>query len=313
MPTKGATSRLAIGGPVAAAASDVVSIDQDQGAGPIIPSTAVGVDSTGAAGSTTPARHSMTDYTVQGGDTVSSIATSFGVTNHTVLWANGLGEDDFIRPGQVLKIPPTSGYLYRVKSGETLASITRKYGGNEQDTLDANDLPTADALQVGQDIIIPGGEPPAPPVPVITTPRRGLLARLFAEPFGNAPASTRATGARFMWPAANHKINQYFRGRIHTGIDIEGDYSSPIYAAAAGTVIYSSYDLSGYGLHVTINHGNGYETLYGHASKVFVHVGDHVRQGQTIAMIGSTGRSTGTHLHFEIRSGGGFLNPLIFF
>ena len=130
---------------------------------------------------------------------------------------------------------------------------------------------------------------------------------------GATRKSTPSTGAKFIWPTPNHKINQYFRGRIHTGVDIEGDYSSPIYAAASGSVIYAAYDLSGYGLRIIINHGNGYETLYAHASKIFVHTGDKVKQGQTIAMVGSTGRSTGTHLHYEVRTGSGFLNPLIFY
>src|SRR4029078_3934749 len=101
--------------------------------------------------------------------------------------------------------------------------------------------------------------------------------------------------------------------RFHTGVDIEGDYSSPIYAAATGRGVYAAFDRSGYGLHIVIDHGNGYETLYGPAIKVFVARGDSVKQGQTLAMVGSTGRSTGTHLHFEIRTGGGFLNPLSFY
>lgn len=307
---KAQTTHVAVGGPVASVATDVTttsnSVDPLQTSG--------GIDTIGGPiqNTATPIRHEVETYTVQGGDTISGIATKFDVTNHTILWANGLGEDDLIKPGQTLKIPPTSGYLYSVKKGDTLASILKKYGGKEQDVLDANALPTADAIQPGQQIIIPGGEPPAPPAPVVT-PRRSLLAQIFTGPSSNPPPSTKATGAKFIWPTPNHHINQYYRGSIHTGIDIEGDYSSPIYAAASGTVTFAAYDRSGYGLHIVISHGNGYQTLYGHASKIFVKTGQHVSQGQTIAMVGSTGRSTGTHLHFEVRTGGGFLNPLIFF
>ncbi len=257
-------------------------------------------------------RQETISYTVQGGDTLSTIAHRFGLTSQTLVWANGMSDKDFIKPGQSLKIPPVEGYLYTVKSGDTLASIAKKYQGDQNSILESNHLADADAVQPGQEIIIPGGAPPAPPTPA-PTPRQLLTQVYGGSNSGTPPPSAPAGHARFIWPTTNHRINQYFRGRYHTGVDIEGDYSSPIYAAAAGRVIFAAFDRSGYGLHIVIDHGNGYETLYGHASKIFVGVGDRVTQGQTIAMVGSTGRSTGTHLHFEIRTGGGFLNPLSFF
>lgn len=271
----------------------------------------------GGAGIDTPAdgteRQETINYTVATGDTLSTIAHRFGLTSKTLVWANGMSDKDFIKPGQVLKIPPVEGYLYTVKKGDTLASIIKKYGGEQQAVLEANHLASADAIEPNQEIVIPGGEPPAPPAP--TPARRSVATPVYGgtSPSSSAPPSARATGAKFIWPTSSHKINQYFRGRFHTGVDIDGDYSSPLYAAAAGRVVYAAFDRSGYGLHIVINHGNGYETLYGHASKIFVSVGDSVKQGQTIGMVGSTGRSTGTHLHFEIRTGGGFLNPLSFF
>lgn len=257
-------------------------------------------------------RQETIPYTVATGDTLSTIAHRFGLTSKTLVWANGMSDKDFIKPGQVLKIPPVEGYLYTVKKGDTLASIIKKYGGDQTKVLETNHLASADAIQPNQEIIIPGGEPPAPtPTPSSRTP---LLNQVYGGTTGGTPPpSAPSSKARFVWPTSNHKINQYFRGRYHTGVDIEGTYSSPIYAAAAGRVVYAAFDRSGYGLHIVINHGNGYETLYGHASKIFVGVGDQVKQGQTIAMVGSTGRSTGTHLHYEIRTGGGFLNPLSFY
>lgn len=251
-------------------------------------------------------------YTVQGGDTVSTIAAQFNIGSQTLLWANGLGATDYIKPGQVLKVPPTDGYLYTVKSGDTVTGIAKKYGGTEDEILKANGLPLAEAIQAGQDIIIPGGQPIAPPTPSPTFSQpQSILQRVFVR---NVPPSSNATSrGLFIWPTPNHHINQYYRGRWHTGLDIEGDYSSPIYAAAAGRVTFAAFDRSGYGLHIIIDNAGAYSTLYGHASKIFVHVGEQVSRGQTIAMIGSTGRSTGTHLHFEIRVGSVPTNPLSYF
>ncbi len=277
-------------------------------------STAVGQDHIGDTddGSDPLVRDETTSYTVVNGDTISTIADRFGISIRTVLWANGLSETDYIKPGQSLKIPPLSGYLYTIKKGDTLAAIAKKYKGDVEEILTANDLPAADAIEVGQEIIIPGGEPPAA-VPTVT-PRRTLLGGIFSPPSTTVvPPSGPLGRGKFAWPTSSHRINQYYRGRYHTGVDIDGDYSSPIYAAASGTVVYAAYNRSGYGLHVIIDHGNGYKTLYGHASKIFVHNGQRVTKGQTIAMVGSTGRSTGTHLHFEIRTSGGFLNPLSFY
>lgn len=310
-PTVASASTLAVGGPVLTATDEDAAVNFSQvesAPGTDVPITDTVVGVTGAS-SVTSDRRGTEHYVVEGGDTVSTIAEQFGVSSRTILWANGLSDSDFIKPGQQLKIPSVSGYLYAVKSGDTVASIAQKYKGNEQQILEANSLPLADALQSGSEIIIPGGEPPAP---VAVAQPRNLFQQVFTRG-DNPPANAPTSRARFLWPTPNHRINQYYRGRYHTGIDIEGTYSSPIYASSGGTVEFASSDRSGYGLHVIINHGNGLRTLYGHASKIFVSVGQHVNQGQTIAMVGSTGRSTGTHLHFEIRIGGSPLNPLAYF
>lgn len=281
--------------------------------------TAIGIDmppddGTPVATPTTPqTRSDVITYTVAGGDTLSTIAHRYGLGTKTLLWANGLSERDFIKPGQEIKIPPQDGVLYIVRKGDTLASIAKKYDGSSETILSANQLASAADLTVGTEIIVPGGEPPAPVVvtPPKKAPSRSIIGTIVSG--GKRPASIKGNGKLFVWPTPSRRINQYFRGSYHTGVDIDGDYSSPLYAAAAGKVVYASYDSSGYGLHVIIDHGNGYRTLYGHASKIFVKSGQYVTQGQTIAMMGSTGRSTGTHLHFEIRTSGGFLNPLSFF
>ncbi|MEK7537879.1 MAG: peptidoglycan DD-metalloendopeptidase family protein [Patescibacteria group bacterium] len=305
------TTMLAVGG--VTPRSDSVPLSSTAANEPESTATALAVGVTlNESGGTNGDRQETVIYVVQSGDTLSTIAHRFGLTSQTLVWANGMSDKDFIKPGQALKIPPVEGYLYTVKNGDTLAGIAQKYKGDQASILDVNRLATAEAIQPGQEIIIPGGEPPAPPAPTPAS-RRTLLTQVFGGRESNAPPSAPATGARFIWPTTGRRINQYFRGRYHTGIDIEGDYSSPIYAAANGRVVFAAFDRSGYGLYIVISHGNGYETLYGHASKVFVSPGDVVKQGQTIAMIGSTGRSTGPHVHFEIRTGGGFLNPLSFF
>jgi murein DD-endopeptidase MepM/ murein hydrolase activator NlpD len=258
---------------------------------------------TGDGGKST---RSVITYTVKGGDTISTIAEQFNVSTASVLWANGMGEFDFIKPGQTLKIPPVSGVIHQVASGDTLGSIARKYNVSEDSILEYNKLADASLISIDSTLVVPGGKPPAPPAPVKATRVASDNSPSYS---GSAPASAPATNTRFRWPTTSHRINQYFRYG-HTGVDIDGDYSSPIYASAGGVVTKVAYLRYGYGYHVIIRHPDGTQTLYGHASKIFVTQGQQVSQGQTIAIVGSTGRSTGTHLHFEIIIGGRKVNPL---
>lgn len=254
----------------------------------------------------TQTRTGPVDYAVEGGDTVSLVAAKFGLGYKSILWSNNITESSLIKPGDVLKIPPVDGVLYTVAKGENLNALVTKYHADLAGTLDVNHLPDPSAIAVGQTITLVGGEPPQAPAP----PRaRSPFFDVSPDP-GAGPVGRRVAGAGFLWPTPNRRINQYFRGYRHTGIDIEGTYSSPIYAAADGRVEYVSFQRYGYGYHVIINHGGGRETLYSHASKIFVRVGQHVDRGQTIAMVGSTGRSSGTHVHFEIILNGVKVNPL---
>ena len=244
-------------------------------------------------------------YIVEGGDTISSIAQQFGISSATILWANNLNETDYIKPGQKLTVLPIDGVIHTIKSGETIEKIATKYKADSEKILAFNRLASGEALTAGEELIIPGGsiEPAAQPVQPSTSATRKFA--IF-----NIPAPARVVpGARLQWPTTSRKINQYYKYR-HTGIDIDGDYSSPIYAADSGVVESVIYARYGYGFHIIINHGGGRETLYGHASKIFVRPGQSVKRGQSIGMIGSTGRSTGTHLHFEVMQNGGKRNPL---
>ncbi len=261
-------------------------------------------------------RTGVVDYTIGGGDTVSLVAAKFGLGYKSILWANGIDDRSIIKPGMVLKIPPVDGVLYTVKSGENLTALVQKYQADLNRTLDVNRLPDASAIQVGQVVTLVGGQPPAPPAPPPSSrsqPRSPFFDVGVASSDQSGARGNRIAGAGYLWPTPNHRINQYFRGYYHTGIDIEGTYASPIYAAKDGVVSAVRFERYGYGFHIIISHGDGTQTLYGHASKIFVKTGQRVDRGQTIAMVGSTGRSTGTHLHFEIIIGGVKVNPLKYF
>lgn len=251
-------------------------------------------------------RAEVIDYEVQGGDTVSSIADTFGVSIDTVLWSNGLGERDKIKPGQILKIPPVTGIVHTVKKGDTIYSIAKKYEAEAQSLVDypfntfTND--ETFALAVGQTIVVPEGilpnvKPvsPASSFARVKTPDAGVVS---------------ATG-NFVWPAAG-RISQRFVW-YHRGLDIANKAGGPILAADSGTVVLAGWpDNQGYANRVLLDHGNGYQTLYAHLASISVRVGQTVTRGNVIGQMGCTGRCTGTHLHFEIRKSGVLVDPLAY-
>ena len=243
------------------------------------------------------------DYAVQPGDTLSGIATKFGISVDTVRWENNLGKNGAIKPGQVLKILPVTGVRHKVGRGETIYSIAKKYGANSQAIVDFPFNTFMDnetfALAVGQDLIVPDGEKPNE---VPTSP-----SRFVAQRTPNAGAVTAA--GQFVWPIGG-TITQRFAW-YHRGLDIATSHGTPVLAADSGRVIVAGWpDNGGYGMRVEIDHGNGYVTLYAHLSRVDVVVGQTVSRGNVVGLEGSTGRSTGPHLHFEIHKNGVFVNPL---
>lgn len=267
---------------------------------------------TGAPGKSVAPREGAVEYVVEEGDTIGSIATDYQISVQTILWANNIGPRDYLRIGQKLKIPPVDGVIHTVKAGDTIQKIAQKYGADADEILAVNRLGDGAGLRVGEEIMVPGGEPPAAPKVVAKASRPiASLGSIFAPPPANPNRST-----RLLWPTSGHRITQYYGGwecvrgcRVHTGLDVDGDYSSPLYAAEDGIVIVAGWG-GGYGYHVDIDHGGGLMTRYGHASKLFVKPGEYVKRGQTIAMMGSTGFSTGTHVHFEVRINGRPVNPI---
>jgi len=254
-------------------------------------------------------RQETVNYTVENGDTISSIANKFQISINTILWSNNLTAFSLIRPGDKLTILPVSGTVYTVKSGDTVGRIAMQFGVEENSIFQYNNIKSANGLVIGQTIIIPGGKKISDTVAVVkATPITKINnAVAVIEKLVNPKQGTES-GTRLLWPTEGHRITQYYSWR-HTAVDIANKVGTPLYAADSGTVEFAGWS-NGYGNNVVINHGNGMKTRYAHASKLFVKVGEKVTRGEQIAAMGSTGWSTGPHIHFEVMVNGVKLNPL---
>ncbi|MDO8522737.1 MAG: peptidoglycan DD-metalloendopeptidase family protein [bacterium] len=245
----------------------------------------------------------ITTYTVHQGDNLSKIADMFGVSVNTIYWANNLKRGDLIKAGDVLVILPVTGIQYVVKKGDTIKSLAKKYNSDADEIIVFNNLPADGSLTVGDTIIIPNAEVAIPSASSgssgSTASLRGSggpeLAGYFMRPIIGG-RNSRATAAN---PHGLHGLN---------GADLASSCGTPVYASASGTVLVarSSGWNGGYGQYVVISHANGTQTVYAHFSKVLVSAGQYVAQGFNIGNIGSTGASTGCHVHFEVR---GAKNP----
>jgi len=251
-------------------------------------------------------RDGLVDYVVRAGDTISTIAAQFGISVNTVLWENDLNAYSLIRPGDKLVILPLSGVSYKVARGDTLAAIASRYGVEANAILEANKLASADGLAAGKKLIIPGGRKTyyasAP------TSSRGVSGvALIKDLF--KPQDLKSTASnKLSWPTAGARITQYYSWRHHA-VDIANKVGTPIYACDAGVVEIAGWG-TGYGNQIVIDHGGGRKSRYGHLSKFYVSRGETVKKGETIAAMGSTGWSTGPHLHFEYIINGVKYNPL---
>jgi murein DD-endopeptidase MepM/ murein hydrolase activator NlpD len=262
-------------------------------------------------------RSEPVEYTVESGDAIFSIASLYNISPESLLWSNyDVLKDDphSIRPGQVLTIPPTDGILYEWEEGDTVETVAVAFEADVNDILNwsGNHLDlTNPEINPGDVVMIPGGEREFQQwvVPTYSVGGDGVLANLPSNcSISEYSYNYYGTGF-FIWPAANHYLsgNDYWSG--HKAIDIAAGTGMPIYAADSGVVVYSGWNSNGYGNMVMIDHLNGYATLYAHLSVLSVPCGSGVYQGQLLGNAGSTGNSTGPHLHFEVRYLGGFLNP----
>lgn len=262
-------------------------------------------------------RHFPVKYTVEQGDSIFAIAKKFSITPESILWANyDLLNDDptYLNPGWQLTIPPTNGIYYKWKEGDTLEKVAEKYYASVTDIISwpSNHMditnPSTDGLEY---VMIPGGYRELTPwiVPIAFSPRSGAT-RVIAGPGGcSAPAGGPMGSTAFVWPAVNFSLSGFDFSSYHLAIDIAAGVGDPIYASDNGTVIYAGWNDTGYGNLIVIDHNNGYETVYAHLSALYVSCGDSVYRGTVIGAAGNTGKSTGSHLHFEVRLNGGFVNP----
>ena len=239
-------------------------------------------------------------YVVRPGDTITQVAKMFGVTVETVLWANDLTRGASLREGQHLVILPINGVQHTVQRGDTLRGIANKYKGDLEEILEFNDMTADQKLSIGDIVIIPDGKEALTPAGTTTTSRSRTI------------ASYPSYVGYYAHPVPTGHKTQGIHG--YNGVDYGAPTGAPVYAAAEGTVIVSRFKpgscgrtcFGGYGNYIVIEHSNGTQTLYGHLNAVYKSVGGRVEKGQWIGEVGNTGKSTGAHLHFEVR---GAKNP----
>ncbi len=239
-------------------------------------------------------------YVVKPGDTLWDIARKFKITVDTLISANELKRIDLLKIGQVIKVPNVPGVFHKVAKGETLGKIAKIYKVKIDKIKKYN--PGIKTLKPGMLVFVPGGK----------LRRRNLPSR-------PRWLASRLSRKRFIWPVYGRITSKFGwrrspfsrRMEFHPGLDIRGPVGRPIRASRSGRVRYAGWQ-RGYGLVIVIDHGGGWETRYAHCSRIYVRIGQYVRQGQIIGRIGNTGRSTGPHLHFEIRNRGRPVNPLYY-
>lgn len=228
-------------------------------------------------------------YTVQPGDNLYRIGSSYGFDAKTLACINDITDPRMIRVGQTILIPTENDAAYYTTGSETLEQIADLYGVQPMEIALANDIWDAEVLPVGASLSIPG------------------VSRIMAV---NSLITSRSAGSFFIRPVEGviSSAYGYRHGEFHTGLDIAVAQGTEVKAAMSGTVESAGW-AGNYGYAVVIDHHNGYKTRYAHNSVVKVTAGQNVRQGQMVALSGSTGRSTGPHVHWEIIKDGETLDP----
>jgi murein DD-endopeptidase MepM/ murein hydrolase activator NlpD len=270
-------------------------------------------------------RQEVIKYTVVAGDTVFGIAEKFGLKPETVLWANYyvlLDDPHALKEGQELNILPVDGTYHQWEQGEGLNGVAKYYGVSPDDIISypANNLDTATIgdlanpnIKPGTWLVVPHGrrEFISWSAPLGVTRQNPASARVLG-PGACDPISGGAVGyGSFIWPSNKHYLSgfDYVPSANHWGIDIAGNTGEAVYATDAGVVVYAGWNNYGYGNMIMVDHGNNFQSLYAHLSAINVGCGQSVGQGDVIGAIGSTGHSSGAHLHFEIRAISSWVNP----
>lgn len=230
-------------------------------------------------------------YRMESGDTLSLISARSNISVETLIAFNEIKDVKRLRAGDIIRIPNMNGILHEVKSGDSLSTLATNYDITRESILDANDLSNA-VLSLGEKVFLPGAR-------MNQTELQEALGELFIYPTQGVLTSP------YGW--RNDPISGV--RKFHNGIDLANVINTPIYASRAGKVILASVNPS-YGKYIILDHGSGYQTLYGHLNDFSVKQGDHVYRGQKIGLMGNTGYSTGSHLHFTVYKNGQTVNPL---
>lgn len=233
-------------------------------------------------------------YVVREGDALSQIAEMYGVTTNTILWANDISDPATIQPGDTLVILPIVGVQYTIESGDTISDIADRFGGDADEILEYNQLSSLEEIAVGDTLVIPGGE-------LHSSAKPAASAQVAKRPEPTKVTGNAAGAGALAHPLPGAVKTQGIHG--YNAVDLAAPAGTPLRAAAAGEVIVSKNSgwNGGYGNYIVVRHANGVQTLYAHNSSNAVGVGAWVSQGETIGYVGSTGRSTGDHVHFEVR------------
>ena len=270
-------------------------------------------------------RDEILKYTVLDGDSVFGISEKFGLKPETILWGNYyvlLDNPHALKPGQELSILPVDGTYHEWQQGEGLNGVAKYYGVTPEDIINypANNLDAATIgdyaapnIAPGTWLIVPNGrrEFVSWSAPLGVTRENPASARVLGEGACD-PVSGGAVGyGTFIWPANKHYLSgfDYSPSTNHWGLDIAGNEGEAVYATDAGVVVYAGWNNYGYGNMIMVDHGNNFQSLYAHLTGYNVGCGQSVGQGELIGAIGTTGRSSGPHLHFEIRAISSFVNP----
>ena len=235
------------------------------------------------------------EYIIEEGDNLTTISRKIGANLDTLVSVNKITNANRLRPGQKIVVPNRNGLLYTIKKDESIEEIAERYDVSLNRVLSFNKISDPNDIEVGDDIFLPGAK--------YTLDER-------IDKFGQM----------FSIPTTITRISSVFGYRVHPitgvrtkhmGVDIPGRLNTPVYAARKGKVIFAGYS-GGYGNLVIVRHDKGYTTYYGHLNSITTRVGSTVGVGVMIGRMGSTGRSTGSHLHFEVRRNGVALNPADF-
>lgn len=236
-------------------------------------------------------------YICAGGETAAEVAETTGVPAPLLLAANDCEAESSFLTGELLRIPAELFFSVSVQPGDTLYSLAQSYGVTVEQIQDWNQV-RAERLRVGMELRIPLGEE--------------VAAISGGQQISPALAQLSHRGEELALPVLGQVSSPFGPrwGSFHYGLDLAADQGTPVAAAAAGLVTEADWKNDAYGYAVMIDHGNGMETLYGHCSQLLVEEGQQVRVGEAIALVGSTGNSTGPHVHFEVRLQGECQDPL---